>query len=371
MNRKTALALQAAVCIALIAGGAWIVSEREMAYAYLGLAPDAPAAGATRRPDALPVLVAEVVGRSDDVRLQAVGSGNARRSVTLRADAAGQVQEVLFEAGTRVKAGQPLIRLDDAQERLSLDLARVRLQEATRNLERFQRLKNRGSATAVTLEEAETAAEIARIERDRAATALSKRTVKAAFDGVTGIPLVTVGTRVDEQTEVTTLDDRSTIRVEFDLPEEMLARLQEGDSAEADTPAFPDQSFPGRIVEIDSRVDTLSRTARIRAEIDNPRDLLRPGMSFIVKVFLPGELRAAVPQLSVQWGRNGAYVWRVVDGEAQQANVRLLGRRDGLALLEGDIVPGDIVVVEGVQRLRPGRAVRLLSTPAAASEGRS
>jgi len=371
LNRKVALTLQVLVSAALVAGGVWLVAERETAYAYLGITTDGPASGPRRAPEGQPVLTAEVEGRADDLKLQAVGTGTARRSVTLKADTAGQIQKVAFEAGTRVREGQALMTLVDRQERLTLELAEVRLSEAQRNLERFRRLKQRGSATTVTLEEAETQAEVARIERDSAKTALDKRTIRAPFDGVTGIPMVTPGARVDVETDIVSLDDRSSLRVEFDLPEEYLARLQVGNRVEAKTPAFPNRNFPARIIEIDSRVDVLSRTARVRAEIENPEDLLRPGMSFVVDVFLPGELKAAVPQLAVQWTRGGPYVWRVVDGKAMQAPVELHGRQDGLVLVEGDIVPGDIVVIEGVQRLRPGRAVQLLGKRAGAAEGGS
>jgi len=357
LNRYAKLAAQIVVAAALIAGGIWVILERDAALALIGVAPSSPMpAGRTAQPDQ-PVLTRDVEGSADDLKLQAVGTGSARRSVTLKADASGQIVSINFEAGSRVKAGQPLMTLADRQERLALDLAKVRLTEAQRNLERFQQLKRRGSATTVILQEAETQAEVARIARDSAATALDKRTIRAPFDGVTGIPLVTPGARVDVETDVVSLDDRSTLRVEFDLPEKYLARLAVGNPVEAQTPAFPGRVFPAEIVEIDSRVDELSRTARVRAEIANTDDLLRPGMSFVVDVFLPGELRAAVPQLAVQWGRNGAYVWRVIDGVAQPAQVQLLGRRDGLVLVEGDVVPGDVVVIEGVQRLRPGRGV--------------
>lgn len=364
MNRRAALAVQAVLCLALLGVAIWAVTEREKALAYLGLA-DTPAKAASERADpGIPVIVAEVTGRPDDVRVQAVGTGAAVRSVTVRSQVPGQAERIMFDAGDRVERGQPLVRLDDRQEQLALDLAEVRLRDAQRNVDRLQKLRNRGSAAGVTLEDAETAAALARIERDQAASALAKRTVRAPFAGVTGIPLIDPGSRIDEQTPVVNLDDRSSIRVRFDVPEEYLARLPVGSLIEARTPAFADRMFEGTVVEIDSRVDALSRTAPVRAEIPNSDDLLRPGMSFGVSARLPGEIRAAVPQLALQWARNGAYVWRVRDGAAEQAEVRLLGREAGLALVEGDIAPGELVVIEGVQRLRPGRPVRVLGEAA-------
>lgn len=360
MKRRTALAVQIVVAAALLAAALWAVQQRAAVFTFLGL--DAPQQSEARRAadPGIPVIVAEVTGRPDDVLIQAVGTGAAVRSVTVRAQVAGQAEAILFNAGARVGRGDALVRLDDRQEQLALDLAEVRLKDAQRNVERLRQLQSRGSAAGVTLEDAETAAALARIERDQAASALAKRTVRAPFAGVTGIPLIDPGARIDDLTPIVNLDDRSSIRVQFDVPEEYLARLDVGALVDARTPAWRDHHFEGTVVEIDSRVDAVSRTAHVRAEIPNPDDLLRPGMSFGVSARLPGEIRAAVPQLALQWGRNGAYLWRIRDGKAEQAEVRLLGREAGLALLEGDVAPGDVIVVEGVQRLRPGRPVRIL-----------
>lgn len=370
MNRRVALLLQAGVSLALVAAAIWVVKEREAALAYLGFDHTKPVQAQTGAEPGIPVIVAAVTGRPDDVRVRAVGTGGAVRSVTVRAQVPGQVERILFDAGTVVGDGDPLVRLDDRQDQLALELAEVRLRDAERNVERLRQLRDRGSAAGVTLEDSETAAALARIERDQAASALSKRTVRAPFAGVTGLPLVDTGSRIDEQTPITSLDNRSSIRVRFDVPEEYLSRLPIGSIVEARTPAWPARSFEGTVVEIDSRIDPLSRTAPVRAEIPNAEDLLRPGMSFEVVASLPGEVRAAAPQLALQWERGGAYVWRVRDGVAERAEVRLIGREKGLALLEGDIAPGDLVVVEGVQRLRPGRPVRLLGqTASAGGEG--
>ena len=94
-------------------------------------------------------------------------------------------------------------------------------------------------------------------------------------------------------------------------------------------------------------------------------------MSFMVRLQLPGAQRVAVPELALQWGRDGAYVWTVVDGKAQQVLVRSVRRIDERVLLDGPLAVGTPVVVEGVQRLRVGRAVAAVNaaapTPATAA----
>jgi RND family efflux transporter MFP subunit len=128
-------------------------------------------------------------------------------------------------------------------------------------------------------------------------------------------------------------------------------------TVEATTPGFADRTYTGEVTFINSRIDPVMRTVLVRAKFANADDELRPGMSFTVHVELPGEMHPMVPELALQWGRAGAYVWRVTNGKAEQVPVRSVRRRDGFVLVEGDITPGDLVVVEGVQRLRPGRPV--------------
>ncbi len=121
--------------------------------------------------------------------------------------------------------------------------------------------------------------------------------------------------------------------------------------------AYPGRRFEGQVTQIDNRVDAATRTLRLRAELPNDDDLLRPGMSFKVRLALPGAPHLQVPDLALQWGRDGGHVWVLRDGKAEQVPVQLVRRLEGTVLIDGALQPGEPVVVEGVQRLRPGRAV--------------
>ena len=148
-----------------------------------------------------------------------------------------------------------------------------------------------------------------------------------------------------------------------------MARVTADTPVTAVTPAFPDREIAGTIRRIDSRVDPTSRTVRVRAAFDNADDTLRPGMSFFITVRLPGPMVPVVPELALQWRAGESYVWRIKDGAAEKVEVRSLRRRDQSILVDGDLSPGDLVVVEGVQRLRPGRAVDMTAADAVGSGG--
>jgi len=328
--------------------------------AFLGSAPAAPgpSRAATDKPE--PVVVQPVGTGSDGAVIEAVGTGKAARSVTLFPEDAGRVEAVLYEAGDRVEQGQPLLRLDDDEERLAVELARVRLKDAEQKMARYEKAAPTGGISATVVDEARTALELARLELQRAELELAHRTLTAPFAGVTGIAAVEAGDRVTEDTAVGTLDDRSVLLVDFEIPEVFARGVKLGSPLTVESWARPGERFEGEVASVDSRIDPQKRTLRLRARVPNDADRLRAGMAFRIRLPLAGDEFATVPSVAIQWDRTGAYVWLVADTRARRVPVRVIKRSDGLVMVEGDIAPGDRVVVEGVQRLRGGMAVELL-----------
>lgn len=350
------------LAILALAAGVW--SERERLASMLGWSAPAAEPRAGRSATGVPVIVAEVATAPDDLAFQAVGTGRALRSVMLRMETEGKVVETGLAPGADFRIGDVLLRLDSRDARLALELARTRLAESERVRDRYSRLQDTGAATASRLDEVVTAAEIAMIELERAEEALAKRTLLAPFDGVSGIPAVEVGDWIDSDVEIATFDDRSALLVQFDLPEALLARVRSGLAVQVSTPAYPGRSFEGEISAIDSRIDVGSRTAAVRVTVPNGEDLLRPGASFRVNLALPGRDYPIVPELSVQFTRGALHVWRVRDDKAERIPVTLVRRRSGRVLVDGALAEGDLVVVEGTQRLSPGKAVSVVGPPA-------
>ncbi len=347
------------VLLSCVAGLAWWAHAQPAA---------APADAVVRRaPPPVPVVLAQSRSVADTLTLDVLGSGLAARSITVYPAAAGEVAALGFRTGQLVRAGQVLLRLKDTSQRLAVDLAQARLDAAERLLARYDATRGTGAVQGSILDEAQSAVALARIERDQAREALADRVLLAPFAGVTGLASVEVGDRVDTDTAITTLDDRRSLQVAFEVPELYAARLKIGHPVRVTHAAFGSQTFPGRIAQIDSRVDAASRNLRVRAEVPNRDDRLRPGMSFAVQLVLPGAPHVAVPELALQWGRNGAFVWTVRDGKAYPVLVRSVRRVDEQVLLEGPLQVGDPVVVEGVQRLREGRAVAAVTAPADAA----
>ena len=356
-----ALVWQLALVALLIGAGylAWVNEARVQS--FLGVAEEPAQARSRGAPAATPVIIAQVGEAEDLLSYELVGTGRALRSVMLRAKGAGRVTAVPITAGVSHAQGDALLVLDDQDERTALALAEARLGEAQRMLQRQERLIASGASTSVRVDEARTAAEIAALEVEAARRALADRTIRAPFDGVTGLTQIDVGDRVENEAPIASFDDNSALLVEFELPEALLSRIESGLAVSATTPAWPDRRFKGEVTAIDTRIDPASRTARVRVTLPNDEGLLRPGASFTVRLELPGDIYPAVPELALQFARGGLHVWRVAGEAVEKVELRMIRRRAEDVLVEGPLQVGDAVVIEGAQRLSTGRAVRIVS----------
>lgn len=317
-------------------------------------------------PYTVDVLIRPVSFAREKTRFETIGTSRAVRSVTLFAPSDGEVVEIRFSAGDRVAQGDVLLRLDDREERLAVELAEVTLRDAERLLARYTGARDSGAVLPTTLDAARTAADAARISLSQARVALDKRRVLAPFDGVVGISDVEVGDRIGPDTAIVTLDDRNPLLVRFDVPEVLSGRLQEGDTVRVTTFDGNASAREAVLVDIGTRIDASSRTFQVRAEVDNDGDTLRPGMSFRIALDIEGNRYARVPEVAVQWGATGAYLWRAVDGEAERIPVSIVQRLQGEILVDGPLTEADSIVVEGVQRVREGVRLRDADARAAA-----
>ncbi len=272
----------------------------------------------------VPVVVAPVGRRSNDTVIEAIATARAKRSVTLYPEVSGQIVDFQVSGGDRVGRGNVILQLDSRDAELALELAKVRVAEAERQLARAEQLMQRNVSSGAKVEDARTVLQRTRLEVKQAEEALSKRTIRAPFDGIVGIPKVETGDRVSTTTEIITVDDRSELIVEIEVPEQFLSQIEPEQKVGALTPSFPGRPFEGTVDRIDSRIDPVSRAVMVRAGVPNPRDLLRPGMSFAVTLNIPGKSYPAVPELALQWRKGESYVWRIGNGKAERVPVLII-----------------------------------------------
>lgn len=310
--------------------------------------------------------------------IEAIGTVNAAQGVDLTVESAGVVKEILFAPNTQVAAGSMLIRLDDVVQKADVEAARTQAELARTNLARAQGLTNRGVSTSAALDQTQATAQAAEAQLARAQAVLDQRQVSAPFAGTIGLSRVEIGQYIQPGTIIATLQDISTMRVDFSLPEQNLPKLSIGQKIEVRIEG-QDETFTGALTGIDPRVDPATRLVALRGSITNPQGRLTPGQFVRISVILPTEEGIiALPQTALSTSLYGDYVYlvRPTEADAEQLQVAQVfvqaGRRSGgvVEIVEG-VSPGDQVVTAGQNRLSNGQPATVDNSvnPAAASTG--
>ncbi|PCK86289.1 efflux transporter periplasmic adaptor subunit [Rhizobium sophoriradicis] len=318
------------------------------------------------RNSAILVATEAVVQGVVNDRLNAIGTGDAIRSVAVTPQAAGTIREILIKSGDRVKAGQVLAKLDSEEQVIARGQADVAVRAAVEKSNLYHNIKS--SVSRMDVFDSEIAEQGARLQLQAAELNLARRNIVAPIDGIVGIVPVNIGDNVTTTTPIVTLDDRSEILVDFWVPERFANTVAVGQPVEAMSVAKPGQMFSGVIEAVDNRIDAASRTLRLRARIDNSSDELRAGMSFSVSMKFPGDKYPAVDPLSVQWDAQGSFVWQVTDDKSHKVRVSVVQRNPDFILVNGDLKDGDKIVTQGLQRVREGGAVRVSADVASNGE---
>jgi membrane fusion protein (multidrug efflux system) len=324
--------------------------------------------GTAAGPPATIVVTAQVAPTEWRDTLEALGTARANESVTLTAKVSETVRRVGFDSGDVVRAGDVIVDLSSGAQLAGLEEARAAYQEAERQLARGQELAQTKIISESQLDTQRSTRDAARARMDVVRAQLSDRVITAPFDGILGLRRVSPGSLVTPGTPIATLDDISVIKLDFTVPERYLAVLSKGQDVAAHSEAYPDRDFAGRVASIDSRVDPVTRSVTVRADVPNPDRLLRPGMLLSVRLFQAPRRAIVVPEIAVVQVGTDAFVYRVTkDGTAERAKVSLGARRRGEVEITAGLAAGDTIVTEGSNKIRDGS--RVANAPAAGESG--
>lgn len=307
---------------------------------------------------AVPVTLASVDYRQWNDRLNALGTARSRESVDITAQITETVSRIHFEDGQTVEKGTVLLEFTDAEEAAALAESRATLLEAQQQYERIRDLQSRGTATASQLETAQAVRSRARARMNAIEAQLADRLIRAPFDGVLGFRNVSEGSLIRPGDTITTLDDISLIKFDFSLPETVLAKVAAGQAIEAHSAAFPDTVFPGTVTAVDTRIDPVSRSFTVRAEVPNPDGMLRPGMLLTANVLVEERVALVVPEAAIVPMDDRSFVFRLAANDTvERVEVRVGARRPGEVEIGSGLKTGDLIVVEGTLKLRDGATI--------------
>lgn len=359
--------------IALAGGLAWWWQNRAPASAEprAAVGPGGPGSGARSpggpggpggpgQPAAVEVGKVEAVSLVDDVR--AVGSLRPAQGVMLRPEVSGRIAKFGFTEGQRVKRGQLLVQLDDTLQQAQLQQALAQSSIARTNLQRSRELLSQGFVSQSAVDQNAAALEVAEAQVALARAQLARMKVVAPFDATAGIRKADVGDYLKDGADIVSLDDLSSVSVDFSLPERYVARVRAGQAVEVALDALPGRTFKGRVEALDSGVDANGRALLVRARVENPGALLKPGMFARPRVvFATRDNALVVPEEALVPQGGKQYVYKVVaeaDGRrvAQRVEARLGLRLPGKVELLDGVAAGDLVITAGQARLQRGDA---------------
>ena len=301
------------------------------------------------------VTLARVEFAPIEQTLVAIGTGRALQSLTLNAEVSGIITKIHIAPGVQVERGEPLVELEKDQQEINLAKARADYAIARTNSQRFQGLVDDNAASALENESAQNTLTAAQAELRRAEYELSQRTIRAPFAGIVGLNDLDVGDFLSVGATITTIDDVTSLLVDFVIPENASAYVREGLSVSATAASAGGRSFTGTIRAVDSRIDPASRTRRVEAVLANDDLSLVPGSTFSINLAVPGRRAVVAPGLAIQWDRAGSYVWkRSLNGVAERVPVTILQRTAQFVLVDAPLAETDHIVAEGADLVRPG-----------------
>lgn len=298
--------------------------------------------------------------------IEALGTARANEQVLITSKYSDLIDQILFEDGQLVKKGQVLVHLNSQEEMAKVSELEANLSESRAQLKRFEDLLN-SKATSKSLvdqQEAKTKAIAAQLQSAR--TKLNDLSIKAPFDGVLGFREVSLGAYINAGSVITSLDDLSLIKVDFNLPERYLPTIQQGQTIIALNSAYKNQQFRGKIRSIDSRVNPVTRTIKVRAEIVNDKLALRPGMLLNIEIVRQVESLLKLPESAVIPIEDKHYVFVIQNTANQEKTVTRrsisIGRRlpGAIEVLEG-LSQEELVVIEGALKLSEGTFVNVIN----------
>ncbi len=336
-----------------------------VAYGRLMQDPSVGSDNQSRRSDAIPVEVAAAKTQELTTTVEAVGTTHALKSVEIQPQAAGLIKSIHFGAGEHVNKGDVLVELDSDIQRADVAEAKAALKQAQLQLERAKTLRVDNIMAKATVDQLVAAEAAAQATLAKAEQRLADRTIMAPFDGMTGMKRVDAGAHITNSTVITTLDDIASIEIEFSVTERMFGSTMRGQRVEATTAAYPHRTFIGQISEIDSRIDPVSRSFKVRALVPNEDGALRPGMFMHVSVVLNTAEALVVPEEAVIAESSSAYVYVVDKGKAERRRVTIGRREPGIAEVLTGLAPQTRVVTRGTGKLRDGAAVEVVEATAA------
>ena len=327
-------------------------------------APPPPAAAKPGLP--VKAETVQILKVSDDV--SAVGSLLAEESVIIRPEIDGRIIGLHFQEGQAVTAGTRLVTIDSTEYEAQAAAQRADLKTEEQRLARTKDLYEQKFISKDALDVQ--VGNVARLKAhvDEAESRTAKTAIRAPFSGILGLRQVSPGAYVKAGSDIVRLENVSSIKVDFRIPENYLSKIRPNQEISVKLDAYPGEEFKGRVYAVEPVVDERTRTIAMRARIPNNGFKLKPGMFVRVAVTLDSRPNAVIIPEEAIWPQGkSSFVYRVVDGKAALTKVEIGNRVPGKVEILTGLAANDVVITDGQIKLKDGAPVSVIVPPPAAA----
>lgn len=305
-------------------------------------------------PKSVGVVTAEAKLGDLGLEIEAIGNAVANESTEITSKTVNTVTAIHFTEGQFVKKGTVLVEFDSIPARADLAGAEASLAESRSQFTRSRELFTTQALSQSQLDQLE-----ATLKTNEAKVAVAKAKVedtiiRAPFNGRMGFRRISVGGLVNPGTVISTLDDTSVMKLDFTVPQAYMFALQPGLQIAAQIAGVPNQTFTGKVTTLDSRVDPVTRSIVIRAELPNQKAILKPGMFMTARISAQSAQGLMVPEGAIVPEQGMTFVFVVKEGVVAKREVILGRRKPGQVQVTQGLALGERVVVEGTQKVRDG-----------------
>jgi membrane fusion protein, multidrug efflux system len=307
---------------------------------------------------AIVVVTAAAANAQIEVGIEAVGTANAMEAVNVSTKSSNIVTAIHFSDGQSVAKGHVLAELDSAQAKAELAAATADYGESVSQYNRSREMLATQAVSQAQYGQLEATMKSNEARVAAAQARLADTYIRAPFSGRVGLRRVSVGTLISPGTVITTLDDTSSIKVDFSVPDLYVGQLRAGQKISAHTNAYPGRKFDGVVLSIDSRIDPATRAVTVRAVVPNRDAALKPGMFLTVDLAKEQRNALVIPEEALVPEQARMFVYVVHDNKVSKQEVQLGRREPGRVEVTTGLKAGDRIVIEGTLKLREGVTVR-------------
>ncbi|MEE4110117.1 MAG: efflux RND transporter periplasmic adaptor subunit [Halieaceae bacterium] len=282
----------------------------------------------------------------------------ADKSIDIKSELRGKIEEIAFTDGQQVEAGDLIVTIESGELGAELESVREQLALAETNAKRLQALFERGSVTASERDDAVSQREVLRAQERRLVVRLAKTRIEAPFAGTLGLRQVSPGDLIEADTMITTLQTLKELKVDFSVPERFRNEVVPGRRLSVSV-AGQDMPYQATVRAISPRVDVNTRTLTVRADVANPDRRLLPGNYARVEIVSRNDAALVVPSVAVLQSLEAVSVFTVEDGVAVRREVQTGQRTEAEVEILRGLSPGDEIITSGIQGVRDGQAVNV------------